>query len=115
MSRGSFSRKPARGTLSEKWPGTRTARSPSRANRGSGVYTEETGSADQVGHLERWPSHLFRGERERVERAGRGPHMALRQVDVNHGFAQVGVAEQQLDGAQVGARLRSEDPRQHWM
>ena len=31
------------------------------------------------------------------------PMMALRQVDVNHGFAQVGVAEQQLDGAQVGA------------
>jgi hypothetical protein len=29
--------------------------------------------------------------------------MALRQVDVNHGFAQVGVAEQQLDGAQVGS------------
>jgi hypothetical protein len=29
--------------------------------------------------------------------------MALRQVDVNHGFAQVGMAEQQLDGAQVGA------------
>jgi hypothetical protein len=24
-------------------------------------------------------------------------------VDVNHGFTQVGVAEQQLDGAQVGA------------
>ena len=29
--------------------------------------------------------------------------MALRQVDVDHGLAQVGVAEQQLDGAQVGA------------
>ena len=29
--------------------------------------------------------------------------MALRQMDVNHGFAQVGVAEQQLDGAQVGS------------
>jgi len=29
--------------------------------------------------------------------------MALREVDVNHGFAQIGVTEQQLDGAQVGA------------
>ena len=29
--------------------------------------------------------------------------MALRKMDVNHGFAQVGVAEQQLDGAQVGS------------
>src|ERR1039458_3508162 len=66
---------------------------------------EEAGSgcADQVGHLQWWPRHLFRGERERVQGAGRGPHMALRQVDVNHGFAQVGMAEQQLDGAQVGA------------
>ena len=62
-----------------------------------------SGCADQVGHLQRWPCHLFRGERERVQRAGRGPHMALRQMDVNHRFAQVGVAEQQLDGAQVGA------------
>ena len=58
-----------------------------------------SGCADQVGHLQRWPCHLFRGERERVQGAGRGPHMALRQMDVNHGFAQVGVAEQQLDGA----------------
>jgi hypothetical protein len=62
-----------------------------------------TGCADQVGHLQRWPCHLFRDERERVQRAGRGPHMALRQVDINHGFAQVRVAEQQLDSAQVGA------------
>jgi hypothetical protein len=29
--------------------------------------------------------------------------VALRQVDVNHRLAQVGVAEQQLDGAQIGA------------
>jgi len=29
--------------------------------------------------------------------------MALRQVDINHGFAQVGMAQQQLNGAQVGA------------
>jgi hypothetical protein len=62
-----------------------------------------SGCADQVGHLQRWPCHLFRGERERVQGAGRGPHMALRKVDVNHRLAQVGVAEQQLDGAQVGA------------
>ena len=62
-----------------------------------------SGCADQVGHLQRWPCHLFRGERQRVQGAGRGSHMALRQADVNHGFAQVGVAEQQLDGAQVGA------------
>ena len=62
-----------------------------------------SGCADQVGHLQWGPCHLFRGERERVQRAGRGPHMALRQVDINHGLAQVGVAEQQLDGAQVGA------------
>ena len=62
-----------------------------------------SGCADQVGHLQRWPYHLFRGERERVQGASRGPHMALRQMDVNHGFAQVGVAEQQLDGAQVGS------------
>jgi hypothetical protein len=29
--------------------------------------------------------------------------VALRKVDVNHRLAQVGVAEQQLDGAQIGA------------
>jgi len=29
--------------------------------------------------------------------------MALRQVEVNHRLTQVGVAEQQLNGAQVGA------------
>ena len=62
-----------------------------------------SGCADQVGHLQWWPCHLFRGERERVQRAGSGPQMTLRQVEVNHGLAQVGVAEQQLDGAQVGA------------
>src|SRR5215469_3057095 len=55
-----------------------------------------SGCADYVGHLQRWPEHLFRGERERVQRACRGPHMALGQVDVNHRFAQVGMAEQQL-------------------
>ena len=62
-----------------------------------------SGCADQVGHLQRWPGHLFRGERERIQRAGRGPQMALRQVDVNHGLAEVGMAEQQLNRAQVGA------------
>jgi hypothetical protein len=29
--------------------------------------------------------------------------VALRQVDVDHRLAQVGVAEQQLNGAQIGA------------
>ena len=38
--------------------------------------------AYQVGHLQGWPRHLLRGERERVEGAGRSSQMAFRQVDV---------------------------------
>ena len=53
-----------------------------------------SGCADQVGHLQRWPRHLFRAERQRVQGAGRSRHVTLRKMDVDHRFAQVGVTEQ---------------------
>ena len=62
-----------------------------------------SGCADQVGHLQRWPRHLFGGKCERVQRAGGGADMSLGKMDVHHRLAQVGMAEQQLDRAQVGA------------
>ena len=67
--------------------------------------------ADQVGHFQRWPRHLFRGKGERVQWAGRGTQVALGEVDVDHRLPQVGMAKQQLDSAQVGAgfeQMRSE-------
>src|SRR5262245_41548250 len=48
--------------------------------------------ADQIGHLQRWPRHLFSSERQRVQRTGGSSYMAFREVNVNHGFAQVSVS-----------------------
>src|SRR5215467_8436292 len=64
-----------------------------------------SGCVDEVGHLQGWPRHLLRGERERIQWAGCSPHVTLRKMDVDHRLAQIGVPEQQLNGAQVGASL----------
>ena len=70
--------------------------------------------ADQIGHLQGWPLHLagwsgcvvrIVGERQRIERTGGGLQMPLRQMQVHRGRLQVTVAQQKLDGAQVGAGL----------
>ena len=62
-----------------------------------------SGCAEQVGHLQWWPRHLFGGERQRIQRTRGGSHVALVKMDVDHRLTQVGMAEQQLDSAQVGA------------
>src|SRR5262245_32129298 len=38
--------------------------------------------ADQIGHLQWWPRHLFSGKRQRVQRAGGGSYMALGEMNV---------------------------------
>src|SRR5690349_22401078 len=73
------------------------------------------GSYD-IGQLQEWPLHLFaarvlpwvrgRGEGERVERAGGGFEMPLRQVQVAAGCLQIGMSQQQLNGAQVCTGLQ---------
>ena len=45
----------------------------------------------------------FVPERERVQSARDGSHIALGKLNLDHRLAQFGVAEQQLDGAQIGA------------
>jgi hypothetical protein len=64
---------------------------------------------DEIGHLQRRPTHLFvsgrlvflpRGrQRQRVQRTGRGAKMAVGKMEVNRGFFQIAVTEQHLDGA----------------
>jgi len=69
--------------------------------------------ADDIGHLDRWPRHLLRAgrsgaggkHRQGIQRAGGSAEMPLRHVDINSGLLQIAVAEQNLDGAQVGAAL----------
>ena len=70
---------------------------------------------DEIGHLQRRPTHLCvsqrliflpRGrQRQRVQRTGGGAEMAAGKVDVEGGFFQIAVTEQHLDGAQVRTRF----------
>src|ERR1039458_10383684 len=67
-----------------------------------------SGCADQVGHLQRWPRHLLGVggagvDRQGIERTERSREMAPGEMDVDHRLPQIGVAEEQLYGAQVGA------------
>lgn len=69
--------------------------------------------ADHIGHLHGWPCHLLglgylsvMGEdRKRIQRAGGGAEMALRQMEINGGLFEIAVTQQELDGSQVGAGL----------
>src|ERR1041385_3551999 len=81
-----------------------------REPRGRAVCETVDGGGYDVGQLQERPTHLpavFRlrscGETERIQGAGGSLEMALRQVKITAGGFQVGVAQQQLDGAQVGA------------
>ena len=69
------------------------------------VFDEGLGLSTAKQQYQRWPRHLFRAERQCVQGALGGTHVALGQVDVEHRLAQVGMAEQQLDGAQISASL----------
>jgi hypothetical protein len=70
---------------------------------------------DEIGHLQRRPTHLFvsgrlvflpRGrQRQRVQRTGGGTEMAVGKVQVNRGLFQIVVTEEHLDGAQVRTRF----------
>ena len=70
------------------------------------VSFEESGSrsADEIGHLQGRPVHLFVpvwfvSQRQRVQRTGGGVEMALRKVEVNGGLFQIAMAQQDLNGA----------------
>ena len=70
---------------------------------------------DEIGHLQRRPTHLFvsgrfvflpRGrQRQGVQGTGGGAEMALGKVQVDRGLFQIVVTEEHLDGAQVGPRF----------
>jgi hypothetical protein len=73
---------------------------------------EESASrgANQIGHLEGWPVHLIAlrylvFQLERVQRTRGGVEVSLGEMEIDGGFLQITVAEQYLNGAQVGARL----------
>ena len=70
--------------------------------------------AHDVGHLEGWPGHRFRfrrgsrrgvgrRDRHRIERIDDGLQVPLREVEIQDRVFELHVAEQQLNGAQVGA------------
>jgi len=70
---------------------------------------------DEIGHLQRRPTHLcvsgrlvflHRGrQRQRVQGTGRGSEVTVRKVTVDGRLFQIVVTEQQLDGAQVRPRF----------
>ncbi len=70
---------------------------------------------DEIGHLQRRPTHLFvsgrlvflhRGsQRQGVQWTGGGAEMAVGKVQVDRGLFQIVVTEEHLDGAQVGPRF----------
>ena len=68
---------------------------------------------DEIGHLQRRPTHLFVSgrlvfllrQRQGVQRTGGGAEMAVGKVEVDRGLFQIAVTEQHLDGAQVGTRF----------
>jgi hypothetical protein len=74
---------------------------------------EETfpGCADHVGHLDRWPRHLLCAvacialphEGQRVEWARGSVEALLRKMEVDSGLFQIAMAQENLDGAQIGA------------
>ena len=69
---------------------------------------------DDIGHLQRWPRHLLGAgrvglaaeSRQPVQRTGGSLQVQLRDMQVDAGFLQVVVSQQQLDGAQVCAILQ---------
>src|SRR5258708_37244106 len=70
-----------------------------------------TGCADDIGHLDGWPTYLLRvvtglamaGKCQRVERAGGGVQVLLRKVEINGGRLQIAMAQQNLDGPYIRA------------
>ena len=70
--------------------------------------------ADHIAHLHGWPCHLLgRGrlsvmgeDRKRIQRAGGGAEMALRQMEIDGGLFEIAVAQQHLDRVQVRAGLQ---------
>ena len=73
--------------------------------------------SDDVGHLEGWPRHRLCSRRDRravsgpdtvhrVQRVGHGVQVPTREMQIDDGVFELHVAEQQLDGAQVGAGFK---------
>ena len=88
---------------------------PGEPSRGL-IHESMAGDGYDIGQLQKWPLHLFlaatvfrvrgRREGERIERAGSRFEMALRQVQVTAGRIQIGVAQQELNRAQICARFQ---------
>ena len=65
-------------------------------------------SADQIGHLERWPVHLLVlwwpvFQLQRLQRTRGRTEVTFREMEVDGGFFQIAMAQQHLDGAQIRA------------
>src|SRR5277367_2762614 len=89
--------------------------------RGRPVHESVAVGGYDIGQLQEWPVHSLlagtasrvrdRREGERVERACGSSEMPLRQMQVAAGRLQIGMAQQELNGTQVGAgfeQVRSE-------
>jgi hypothetical protein len=66
--------------------------------------------ADEIGHLQRWPAHLFVPvlfvfQLQRIQRTRSGMEMALGKMQVDSGLSQIAMAEQDLNGAEIRARF----------
>ena len=72
--------------------------------------------SNDIGHLKGWPGHRFcsrrdrravsgAGDRHRIQRIRDRLQVPTREVQIDHRVFEFHVAEQQLDGAQVGARF----------
>ena len=63
--------------------------------------------ADEIGHLEGWPAHLFVPvfvfQLQRIQRTGGRVQMPLRKMEVDGGLFQIAMAQQDLNGAQIRA------------
>jgi hypothetical protein len=59
--------------------------------------------ADEIGHLEGWPAHLFVPlfvfQLQRIQRTGSRVQMTLRKMEIDGGLFQIAVASQDLNGA----------------
>src|SRR5208282_4107845 len=66
-------------------------------------------SADELGHLQRRPAHLFLPllvfELQRIQRTRGSVQVALRKMQVDGGLFQIAMAQQDLNGAEIGTRF----------
>ena len=66
--------------------------------------------ADEIGHLQRWPAHLFVPvlvvfQLQRIQRTRSRMEVALGKMQVDGGLFQIAMAQQDLNGAEIRTRF----------